>query len=53
MVAAKIGVTATDDGTRITTLIDTAEARIRAAVPAATVIYLEPDIHRPAADPAI
>lgn len=32
--------------------IDDIEARIRAAVPAARVIYIEPDIYRPQLDPA-
>ena len=32
--------------------IDRVEARIRAAVPAARVIYLEPDVYRPGDDPA-
>lgn len=31
--------------------IDVIEARIRAAVPAARVIYLEPDVYRPGLDP--
>jgi cation diffusion facilitator family transporter len=40
LLAAKIAVT-----------IDDAEARVRAAVPTAKVIYLEPDIYRPGATP--
>ncbi len=46
MVAAKISVRAADDGANIAAVIDAAEARIRAAVPAAKVVYLEPDIYR-------
>ncbi len=52
MIAAKIGVTGTDDGTRIAALIDAAEARIRTAVPTAKLIYLEPDIYQQPAGPA-
>ena len=46
LVAAKFEVAngATAEG--IATAIDAAEARIRAAVPVATVIYLEPDLRR-------
>jgi cation diffusion facilitator family transporter len=47
LIAAKIGIKADDDGTDISATIDAAEARIRQAVPAAQVIYLEPDIYRP------
>jgi cation diffusion facilitator family transporter len=47
MIAAKIGINAADDGADIAATIDAAEARIRHAVPAAQVIYLEPDIYRP------
>src|SRR4029450_14102166 len=47
LVAAKIGVGADDEGTDIAATIDNAEARVRAAVPTAKVIYLEPDIYRP------
>ena len=43
--------------TQIAAGIDTAERRVRAAVPIAKTIYLEPDIYRPAeadeSDPAI
>lgn len=46
LIAAKIGVNAADDGAGIAATIDAAEARIRQAVPAAQVIYLEPDIYR-------
>jgi cation diffusion facilitator family transporter len=46
MVAAKVGVAGSATGTEIAKLIDSAEDDIRAAVPAARVIYLEPDIAR-------
>lgn len=46
LVAAKIAIRADDDGAEIAHMIDDAEARVRAAVPTAKVIYLEPDIHR-------
>ncbi|MFF2621514.1 cation diffusion facilitator family transporter [Oerskovia jenensis] len=52
LVAAKIEVTATADGASIARAIDAAEERVRAAVPIAHAIYLEPDLRRvaPAAD---
>ncbi|MEO8283105.1 MAG: cation diffusion facilitator family transporter [Pseudarthrobacter sp.] len=46
LVAAKISVGAADSGRDIAASIDGAEARIRAAVPIARVIYLEPDLYR-------
>ncbi|WP_417220697.1 cation diffusion facilitator family transporter [Arthrobacter sp.] len=46
LVAAKIGISAGASGEQIASAIDEAEAGIRAAVPTATVIYLEPDIPR-------
>jgi cation diffusion facilitator family transporter len=46
LVAAKIAVTGADSAAHVATAIDEAEARIRAAVPIARVIYLEPDIDR-------
>lgn len=46
LVAAKIAVEHGDSGRDIATAIDEAEQRIRAAVPIARVIYLEPDIRR-------
>ncbi|SCG42796.1 cation diffusion facilitator family transporter [Micromonospora halophytica] len=49
MVAAKIGVPACDNTEKLARDINTVEARIRAAVPLARVIYLEPDIYNPAA----
>lgn len=46
LVAAKIAIPAGADAPQIATAIDTAEAQVRAAVPQARVIYLEPDIDR-------
>ncbi len=46
MVAAKIGVTGTDTAASVADAINAAEARIRAAVPEARWIYLEPDLDR-------
>lgn len=46
MVAAKIAVRHDDTAAEIARGIDKAEARVRAAVPIARVIYLEPDIDR-------
>ena len=46
MVAAKIAVHHDDTAVDIARGIDKAEARVRQAVPIATVIYLEPDIDR-------
>ncbi|MGH3824858.1 MAG: cation diffusion facilitator family transporter [Pseudonocardiaceae bacterium] len=46
LVAAKIAVTATLSTAEVAGVIDEAEARIRASVPAARVIYLEPDLDR-------
>ena len=47
LVAAKIAVRESDTAAQITAGIDAAERRVRAAVPIATTIYLEPDIYRP------
>jgi cation diffusion facilitator family transporter len=47
LVAAKIAVRATDSAAQIAAGIDAAERRVRAAVPTASTIYLEPDIYRP------
>ncbi|WP_432004245.1 cation diffusion facilitator family transporter [Streptomyces sioyaensis] len=49
LVAAKIAVRHDDTATQVARAIDAAEARIRAAVPIARVIYLEPDIYNEAA----
>ncbi|MDR7081549.1 cation diffusion facilitator family transporter [Arthrobacter ginsengisoli] len=46
LVAAKISIGQSDTGQEIAKAIDDAEARIRAAVPIARVIYLEPDVQR-------
>jgi hypothetical protein len=57
LVAAKVAVREGDSAAQITAGIDTAERRVRTAVPIATTIYLEPDIYRPdqadESDPAI
>jgi divalent metal cation (Fe/Co/Zn/Cd) transporter len=45
LVAAKIAVDASETGAEIAKAIDDAEKRVRAAVPIAKVIYLEPDIY--------
>ncbi len=47
LVAAKIAVRGTDTAAQVAAGIDTAERRVRAAVPIASTIYLEPDIYRP------
>jgi cation diffusion facilitator family transporter len=54
LVAAKVGVPAAITAAEVAQAIDAAEQRVRAAVPIATVIYLEPDIDRslPGARPA-
>lgn len=44
MVAAKIAVGQTETASSVARIIDDAEARIRSAVPIASVIYIEPDI---------
>jgi divalent metal cation (Fe/Co/Zn/Cd) transporter len=46
LVAAKIAVHHDDTAASIARAIDAGEASIRAAVPTASVIYLEPDIRR-------
>jgi cation diffusion facilitator family transporter len=51
LVGAKIAVRHDDTAASIAAAIDEAEARIRQAVPEARVIYLEPDIRRPGAEP--
>jgi cation diffusion facilitator family transporter len=51
MVAAKIALTADKTVRQAADDIDEIERRIRAAVPAARVIYLEPDVYRPSRDP--
>lgn len=51
MVAAKVALTADKSVREAADDIDEIEARIREAVPAARVIYIEPDVYRPAIDP--
>jgi cation diffusion facilitator family transporter len=46
LVGAKIALAADTDLATVAATIDAAEAAVRAAVPAATVIYLEPDLDR-------
>ena len=46
LVAAKIEVSARDTAEQIAAAIDAAEDRVRAVVPIATLIYLEPDLRR-------
>lgn len=46
LVAAKIEVPAASSAGDVARAIDEAEARVRAAVPIATLIYLEPDLRR-------
>ena len=57
LVAAKIGVRHDDTAASVAAAIDAVERRIRAAVPIAELIFLEPDIYQSArvdvADPAI
>jgi cation diffusion facilitator family transporter len=53
LVAAKVGVSQDQNAGGIVAGIDAAERRIRAAVPIAELIFLEPDIYQPGrADPA-
>ena len=46
LVAAKIAISHDETAQMIATNIDAIEKRVRAAVPIATVIYIEPDIYR-------
>lgn len=52
MVAAKLGFLSDKPLASVAADIDRIEHRVRDAVPAARVIYLEPDIYRPGDDPA-
>jgi len=52
LVAAKIAVRHDDTAAEVARAIDAAEVRVREAEPIARVIYLEPDLLRPAAEPA-
>ena len=51
LVAAKLGFASDAPLAHVAADIDRVETRIREAVPAARVIYLEPDIYRPGDDP--
>jgi cation diffusion facilitator family transporter len=57
LVAAKIAVRPADTAAEVAAGIDAAEQRVRAAVPIAEIIYLEPDIYHPSredhTDPSI
>jgi cation diffusion facilitator family transporter len=46
LVAAKIAIAGDDTGAEVAAGIDAAERRVRAAIPIARVIYLEPDLDR-------
>jgi len=46
LVAAKVEVVSGDSAEHVAAAIDQAEERVRAAVPIATVIYVEPDVRR-------
>jgi cation diffusion facilitator family transporter len=51
MVGMKVAVAATDSAQTVAGAIDAVEQRVREAVPAAKVIYIEPDIYRDSAPP--
>ncbi|MDQ2848867.1 MAG: cation diffusion facilitator family transporter [Actinomycetota bacterium] len=51
LVAMKVAVSPSATAGQIAAAIDAVEVRIRAAVPAARVIYIEPDLRKPAAAP--
>jgi cation diffusion facilitator family transporter len=53
LVAAKIAIGGEDDAASIARGIDTAEAAVRAVVPTARYIYLEPDLDRSASPPPL
>jgi len=57
LVTAKVAVRASDSAAQLTAGINAAEQRVRALVPTAKTIYLEPDIYQPdkadQADPSI
>ncbi|WP_378740645.1 cation diffusion facilitator family transporter [Nocardia brasiliensis] len=52
LIAAKVAIRPDLTINNLATAIDAAEARVRAAVPTANVIYLEPDLYRPHPEPA-
>jgi divalent metal cation (Fe/Co/Zn/Cd) transporter len=47
LVGMKVAVTGTDSAASVAAAINAVESRIRAAVPAARVLYIEPDIFDP------
>lgn len=51
LVAAKVAVVSTASAEEVVEAIDAAERRVRAAVPIAKIIYLEPDLRR--TEPAV
>lgn len=51
LVAAKVALTSDKTVREAADDIDAIEARIREAVPVARVVYIEPDVYRPAIDP--
>jgi cation diffusion facilitator family transporter len=51
LVAAKVELDPSSTFEQVAESVNRAEAGVRAAVPAARVIYLEPDVYRPAATP--
>lgn len=57
LVTAKVAVRGSDSAAQLTAGINAAEERVRAAVPTANTIYLEPDIYQPdkadQADPSV
>ncbi|HKA68396.1 MAG TPA: cation diffusion facilitator family transporter [Actinomycetes bacterium] len=52
LVAVKVAVDGASSAADLAAAIDRAEARVRAAVPIARIIYIEPDIRRASAEPA-
>ena len=52
MVAMKVGVHTTDSAVDVATAINEVESRIRAALPVARVIYIEPDVYTAGYTPA-
>ena len=50
LVTAKVGVAGTDTVAELAPRVDEAEARIRAAVPAARLIFIEPDVRKASAE---
>ena len=47
LVAAKVGVKPSEVAQHLSEAINSAEARIRTALPIATLIFIEPDIYQP------